>query len=211
MKKINFIFLFLLSALFINGLLNFPEDKGNSEINKENMDTTINPADDFFDYANGNWIKNNPIPAEYPTWGSFIMLIENNYTKLEKILDEAENNSSAPKGSNAQLVGDFYSSGMDSTKIDEEGYKPVQSELDKIDGIKDLNDFYSALTRIHLGFSNPLFAFTSSPDAKNSKMVIAELYQDGLGMPDRDYYLKDDPNTKSIKAHTKNILKRYSL
>ena len=212
MKKVNFIFLFLLSALFINLSLNFPEDKGSSEINKENMDTTVNPADDFFDYANGSWIKNNPIPAEYPTWGSFIMLIENNYKKLDKILNQAENNSTSPKGSNDQLVGDFYNSGMDSVKIDEYGYKPVQSELDKIDKIKDLNDFYSVLSRIHLGFSNPLFAFSSSPDAKNSKMMIAELYQDGLGMPDRDYYLKDDPNTKSIKAAYEEYIKKvFSL
>ncbi len=212
MKRINFIVLFLVLTFFLTESCNVPGEKGENEINRANMDTTVSPSADFFEYANGNWIKNNTIPAEYPTWGSFIVLVENNYKKLKKILDQAENNSSAAKGSNDQLVGDFYHSGMDSIKIEEDGYKPIQSELDKIENVKNLNDFYTVLSRIHLGFSNPLFSFSSSPDAKSSKMNIAELYQDGLGMPDRDYYLKDDPNTKSIRAAYIEFIKRiFSL
>ena len=212
MKQINSIFLFIVLTFFIGSVLNFPEEKGGNEINRANMDTTINPANDFFDFANGSWIKNNPVPAEYPTYGSFIILIENNYKKLKKILVQAENNSSSVKGDNAQLVGDFYYSGMDSVKIEEDGYKPIQFELNQIDDIKNLDDFYTVLSKVHLGFSNPLFSFSSSPDAKNSKMVIAELYQDGLGMPDRDYYIKDDPNTKSIKAAYVDFIKNiFSL
>ena len=212
MKRINFIFIFFLSSFLFSTSFSLPINKSGDEINRANMDTTINPAVDFYDYANGNWIKNNPIPAEYPRWGSFTILIENNFDKLKNILDQAEKNSTASAGSNDQLVGDFYYSGMDSVKIEEEGFKSIIPELKKIDEIKSINDLYSVLSWIHLGFSNPLFSFSSTPDAKNSKMVIAELYQDGLGMPDRDYYLKDDENTKSIKtAYIEFIKKIFSL
>ena len=212
MKQIKCVFLFLCTAFLFAPSFSFPQDSGGDEINVANMDTTINPAVDFYDYANGNWIKHTPIPAEYPSWGSFSILNNNNYDKLKKILIAAERTTSAPKGSNDQLVGDFYSSGMDSAKIQADGFKPVLPDLKKIDDIKNLNDFYKALSMIHLGFSNPLFSFSSSPDAKNSKMQIAQLYQDGLGMPDRDYYLKDDDNTKTVRTAYKEFIKNiFSL
>ena len=212
MKRIKYVISFLCALLLFNFTNSYSKGNGDTEINRANMDSTINPAVDFFSFANGNWIKNTTIPAEYPIWGSFVILANNNYEKLKKIFDEVEKNTSAAKGSNEQLVGDFFYSGMDSSKVEADGYKPVIKDLNRIDEIKNKTDFYKVLSRIHLGYANPLFAFSSSPDAKNSKMMIAILSQSGLGMPDRDYYLKDDDNTKAIRDAYKEFIKKiFSL
>jgi len=212
MKQKKFYLTLFFITIFFSSRFSFSQEVGGKEINRANMDTTINPAVDFYDYANGGWIKKTEIPAEYPSWGSFAILSNDNYEKLKKILSEAERNTSALKGSNKQLVGDFFASGMDSSKIEQDGFKPVEYYLNLVNNINTPNDFYNTLAVIHLGFSNPFFSFSSTPDAKNSKMMIAQIYQDGLGMPDRDYYLKNDENTKDIREAYKNFIKKiFSL
>ncbi len=179
----------------------------NDEINRNDMDTTVSPATDFFEYANGNWMKNTPIPAAYSGWGSFFVLRDQNLDKLKTILAEVEKNKNAEKGSSEQLVGDFYYTGIDSAKIEEDGYKPIQKDLDAVNAITSLKDFYKELVDVQLGYSNPLFYFGSGADAKNSEMNIGQLYQSGLGLPDRDYYLKDDSSTASIRERYKSLIK----
>ncbi len=208
MKPFRFIFLFLLMSLLFSPSSSFSKEKNGKEINIANMDTTVSPTVDFNKFANGNWIKNTQIPPEYPMWGSFTILANENYDKLKEILDKVKDNTSAPEGSNDQFVGDFYFSGMDSAKIENDGFKPVLADLQKVDEIKNADDFYKMLGRIHLGFSNPFFSFSSSADAKNSEMVIAQIYQDGLGLPNRDYYLQDDGNSKTIRAAYKEFIKK---
>ena len=184
---------FLLITIFLAGInsISFSKTKASGdEINKNDMDTTVSPAVDFFEYADGTWLKNTQIPTAYSGWGSFYILRDDNLSRLKSILSEVEKKSDLKKGSSEQFVGDFYYTGMDSANIEKQGYKPIEKDLNAVNSIKDLKDFYKELVNIQLGYSNPLFAFGSGADAKNSKMNIAQLDQSGLGLPDRDYYLK---------------------
>ncbi len=206
-----------LAALIILIFLFIPvqaqdNNSGGNEINRSNLDTTVSPAVDFYDYANGGWLKDNTIPAEYPAWGSVYQLLERNYDQLKGILTDAEKAENAPEGSVNQMVGNFYYSGMDTVKIEKDGYKPIEAELNKIDAIKSSDDLYNALVDIHLGYSNALFSFSAGPDSKNSKIEIAQLDQSGLGLPDRDYYLKEDKRSKQIREeYVKHVAKMFEL
>lgn len=184
----------------------------NDEINRKDMDTTVSPTVDFFEYANGTWLKNTKIPAAYSGWGSFYILGDENLNKLKNILASVEKESNVKKGSSQQLVGDFYYTGMDTVKIEQQGFDPIKKDLESVNMINNIKDFYKELVKIQLGFSNPLFAFGSGADAKDSKMNIGQLYQSGLGMPDRDYYLKDDNSTKTIREeYSQLITKSFML
>ncbi|HUX62038.1 MAG TPA: M13 family metallopeptidase [Ignavibacteriaceae bacterium] len=184
----------------------------NDEINRKDMDTTVSPTVDFFEYANGTWLKDTKIPAAYSGWGSFYILGDENLNKLKSILSSVEKESNVKKGSSQQLVGDFYYTGMDTVKIEQQGFDPIKKDLESVNMINNIKDFYKELVKVQLGFSNPLFAFGSGADAKDSKMNIAQLYQSGLGMPDRDYYLKDDNSTKTIREeYSQLITKSFML
>lgn len=164
-----------------------------------NMDTTVKPGDDFFNYANGTWLKNNPVPDDKTRWGSFDELGENNYKKLRTLLEGAANNKSAAAGSNDQKVGDFYRSGMDSAAIDKAGITPLNEIMTRIDNIKDANGVLSEVAIEHTEGVGPLFGFYVSPDDKNVTKEICQFSQGGLGMPDRDYYFEKDERTAKIR------------
>lgn len=168
-------------------------------LNPANMDTTVNPGDDFFNYANGAWLKNNPIPDDKTRWGSFDELGENNYKALRSLLEDAANNKSAAAGSNDQKVGDFYRSGMDSAAIDKAGISPLNGIMTRIDNIKDANGVLSEIAMEHAEGIGPLFGFYVSPDDKNVTKEICQFAQGGLGMPDRDYYFEKDERTAKIR------------
>ena len=181
-------------------------DKNPPAFDIKNMDKSVKPGDDFFRYANGGWIKRTPIPPEYARWGSFNELIEKNNDALHEIAEKAA--KVAPKeaskekveqaaSADLQKVGDFYASGLDQKKINAAGVKPLQDELKRIDAMKDQNDLVKEIGHLHSMGVRALFGFTSGQDDKNSTMVIAQAYQGGLGMPDRDYYTKDDDASKN--------------
>ena len=176
-----------------------------------NIDSSANPAQDFYQYAVGNWIKNNPIPKAYSSWGSFEVLAEKNYKVLHKILQLEAGNKDAKKGSIQQKIGDYYFTGMDTSKIDSEGINPVEPELKKIAAIKTKDEFLNEIVYQHIHLGAPLFSFSSGIDAKNSKMEIAQLYQGGLGLPDKDYYLNPDKYSKEVREkyidHVANMFK----
>jgi len=205
--KIKIFILFMIFGALMTSSAFSQAEKG-IEINKKDMDTTVSPAVDFFEYADGTWLKNTEIPAAYSGWGSFYILGDENLNKIKDILSGLEKESGFKKGSSEQLVGDFYFTGMDSAKIDKDGYKPIQKDLEAVTSIKNLKDFYKELVKVQLGYSNPLFAFGSGADAKDSKMNLAQLYQSGLGMPDRDYYLKEDDNTKATRESYSQLIKK---
>ncbi|MBK0378241.1 M13 family metallopeptidase [Mucilaginibacter segetis] len=192
---------------------NSPTDPPAKFIDPANMDLSIKPGDDFFDYANGNWIKENAIPAKETRWGSFNILRQNNTDKLLKLLAEVSKNPGQPKGSLKQRVGDLYASGMDSLTIEKLGYTPIVPDLKRIDNITDLNGVINELVyeRVN-GIGGPLFGFGVGQDSKHVDKYIVELRQGGTSLPDRDYYLKDDARTKKIQSAFKTyITKLFTL
>ncbi len=177
-----------------------------------NMDTTVKPGDDFFRYANGNWLKNNPIPAEYSIFGSFEALKEDNNKQLRGIMEDAVADKNAKAGSLTQKIADFYATGMDSAAIEKTGIKAIQDDLNKIDGIKTTADLIKMIGYLHAEGVGSMFNFGSGQDDKNSEKVIAQLYQGGLGLPDRDYYTSDDKRSQEIrKEYVKHVGKIFEL
>src|SRR6266478_1494519 len=176
-----------------------------------NLDKTCKPCDDFFRFAMGGWMKSNPIPPEYSTWGSFSVLADKNQQALRNILDAAEK-SGAPAGSNERKVADFYASCMDTTAIDATGAKAIGSELQRIAELKNARELPALAARLQQQGVGVLFRFTSNQDAKDSTQIIAFALQGGLGLPERDYYLRDDEKSKKMRDdYAQHVTKMFEL
>lgn len=170
----------------------------NNSIDLSNFDTTVAPGDNFFQYVNGNWLKNNPIPGNESSWSSFNVIRDNNFAKLHVLLEEAAKGNSEP-GSVKQKVGDFYSTAMDSVKSEKEGIAPLNDELKAIAGIKNMEDLARQVAHHHTIGVKSVFSFSVDADPKISTENIASINQDGLGLPDMDYYLNPDPSMEVIR------------
>lgn len=168
-----------------------------------NIDSTVNPADNFFMYANGTWLKKNPIPATETRWGSFNALDDNNYKILKELLEAAAAKKDAPMGSADQKVGDFYRSGMDTAAIEKAGIAPLKPWLTRIDAIKTTDDLLAEIIKQHTEGIGSVFSFYVSPDDKNVTKQICQVFQGGLGMPDRDFYFNIDSRTVKIREDYK--------
>ena len=180
--------------------------KENKFIDLANMDTSIHPGDNFFLYANGAWLKANPVPGDQTRWGSFNILAENNLKALHGILDSAAGVKNAPAGSAIQKVGDFYRTGMDSVAIDKAGITPLKDVLTRIDNIKDINGLLAEINLEHTEGLSPVFSFGISPDDKNVTKEMCQFGPGGLGMPGREYYFDKDERTAGIReAYRKYI------
>jgi putative endopeptidase len=164
-----------------------------------NMDTTAAPGDSFYQYATGGWQKANPIPDEHARYGSFDKLREENQLQIQSLI-EALGKEANPVGSNAQKVGDLYKMGSDSTKLNLDGAAPIFPQLQEIAGAKDKKEIIRLMTQISKQASNPFFGFSVGADDKNSTMNIVHLYQSGISMGDRDYYLLQDDHSKMLRA-----------
>jgi putative endopeptidase len=164
----------------------------------QDIDTTIRPGDDFFSYANGAWIKKNPIPAAYSAWGIGNQVQEEIRLKLKKINEDALKEDAA-KGTNSQKIGDFYFSGMDSLNIEKEGISSISSELNAIEQIKDINGVLDALAHLQTIGADPLISPGVYQDEKKSDHMALHLNQGGLGLPNRDYYFNTDKKTSDIR------------
>ena len=178
---------------------------------KTGMDTTVNPADNLFLYANGTWLKNTKIPPSETGWGGMYSLGVENRNELHQILEDVSKQDN-PKGSKEQKVGDLYLSGMDTTAMDKLGYEPVKPLLAKIDAVKDYKQLIDLSASSFNDGDGYLFGFYTQPDDKNSKMNVAHFDQTGLGLPNRDYYFNTDTATIKIRAaYVKYIAKLFTL
>jgi len=178
---------------------------------KSGMDTTVKPGDNFFEYANGTWLKKTEIPGTETGWGLAKILYNNTQTELHGILDDAVKQDAA-KGSAEQKVGDLYSSGMDTTTIEKLGYTPVKPTLTAIDALKDYKELINYIAGSYKDGDGYMFGFYVSADGRNSKQNVAQFDQDGLGLPNRDYYFNTDDATKKIReAYVAYITKLFVL
>lgn len=169
------------------------------------MDTTVNPGNDFYRYAVGNWIKNNPVPASESRWGSFNEVEERNKKILLDILESAAI-SNDPIGSNRRRIGDFYKSGMDSEMIEKQGIEPLNPFLTEIKKMKNVDDLNALLAKWQSEGNGMLFSFSVDQDLKESSQMIPYFGQGGLSMPDRDYYINDDEKSVKLRTELENTM-----
>ncbi len=175
------------------------------------MDARIKPCEDFNRYANGSWLDAEQIPGDRGSWGAFDQLYEQNLTMLRDILERASK-ANAPAGSPERLVGDLYASVMNQAQCDAAGLKPIQPLLDRVEKVKDAASVQEAMAYLTTQEISAPFNFGASPDAKNSTMTIAAATQGGLGLPDRDYYFKDDERSKTIRdEYVKHVAKMLEI
>ncbi|MGH8273238.1 MAG: hypothetical protein ACRES9_03120, partial [Gammaproteobacteria bacterium] len=153
------------------------------------LDRNVSPAQNFYEYANGDWRKNHPVPASHSRWGVFGILNKRNQKIVRQIIENAAKKN-ARDGTITQKVGDFYASGMDMKQINKAGVKPLEPEFKKIAAIKNEKQLQQEVARLQLMGVNAVFGFGSMQDFKNSSKQIGAAFQGGLGLPDRDYYLK---------------------
>jgi len=187
-----------------------PGKKKKKFIDPVNMDLSVRPGDNFYTYANGNWVAQHPVPASKTRWGSFDELREENSKRLRILLDEAAAN--AAKDDKTQKIGDFYASGMDSAAAETLGYTPIRGDLERIAAIRDVDGLLTEIAYQRAqGVGNSLAGISVGPDRKNVTQYIPQVGQGGTTLPDRDNYLKDDARSTTIRkaygAHMNHLFK----
>ena len=165
------------------------------------IDRSVNPCTDFYKYACGNWIKLNPIPPDQPRWDVYAKLTDENQHYLWGILQEYSK-PTANRTPNQQKIGDYFAACMDEPAVDKTGIAPLRPDLDAIAGLRRVSDLPPVLARLHLesAMDSPLFGFSSSQDFSDSNQEIAFAMASGLGLPDRDYYIKTDSKSQETRA-----------
>jgi putative endopeptidase len=185
------------------------ESKTTSNSIVTSLDKSADPCVDFYQFACGGWIKKNPIPADQPIWSRFGELAERNRTVLRGILENAA--KATNRSANEQKIGDYYATCVDEDSINKKGIAVLKPEFDRLEGLKDKAGLPALLAHLHGEAIDGLFGFYSGADFKNAKEVIAQADQGGISLPDRDYYLKDDPKSvelrKSFSEHVANTFK----
>ena len=190
---------FIALALIATSCNSKKEATQESGIRLANLDQTINPRNDFYQYACGGWMKANPLTDEYSSFGSFDQLAENNRTQIKGLIEELAKQQSQP-GSITQKIGDLYNIAMDSAKLNADGVAPIKEYLDKLAAIKDRNGLSQEIATMHRDGFGPFFGLYVGADDMNSSMNIAQLYQGGLSLGEREYYLDGDDHTKEIRT-----------
>ena len=181
-------------------------------IDPADFDTTAKPCEDFYQFANGAWLAAHPIPADRSRYGSFDELSDRNRDVVKKILEETSAKTDWPKGSPEQKVSDFYATGMDAAAREKAGAAPLAPTFATIAKLKTADDLPAVLAELHLSGVNAGFGFRVAQDARNSTRYIGILNQGGLGLPDRDYYLKEDAKSKDLReAYRAHVAKMLEL
>ncbi len=195
-------------VLFLTGMILFAGCSQQSEtgIEKENMDTSERPQDDLYQFVNGIWLEKTSIPPDKSNYGAFSELVEENEKRLRNIIEEAAAMDNKKEGSEAQKVGDFYLSFMDSSLLEELGLTPLQPDLERIVSVKTKKDLVSLMAYfIRMGVQTPFYYYINQ-DQKQSDQYISYVGQSGLGLPDRDYYFKTDDKFKEIRKKYVNYI-----
>lgn len=180
---------------------------GAARFTEADRDTTVRLEDDFYTATNGGWIARHPIPGDRARYGAFDMLYEESVDHLHAIVLEAKE-ANAAKGTEAQKIGDLFALGMDTARRDAEGLEPIRKYIDMARAAKyaEPQEFAKTIGTMHMFIASPFFAFGRTPDYENSSMNISELWQTGIGLPDRDYYFDETDNGKSIVAGYKAMV-----
>ena len=169
-----------------------------SGVNLDNLDTTVNPAEDFYHYACGGWLKAHPLDAEHSRYGAFDVLAETNQEQLRTLIDSLISNKNEA-GSYGDKIATLYTVGMDTVTIEKQGAEPIMPYLNEIAALSDIQGLQAEMRRLHGVGINPFFALFNEADANDAKQCIAWLYQDGIGMGERDYYLKSDGREPALR------------
>jgi putative endopeptidase len=199
MHKTFFRFATAAAVLLSLCVTTFAQSKG---YDTKRMDTSADACNDFFQYANGTWLRTTEIPASESRWGSFNILANNNNSLLREILDKAAIKKSK-RGSDAQLIGDFYNSCMNEAAINKAGFDPIKPYLSDIENVKTVEDVGRQIAAMHDAGLPAVFGFGAGADLKNSNAVIVNAGQGGLTLPNRDYYTGDD--AKSVETRAKFV------
>ena len=201
-KRVTFLFSVAIAVGFMAAPRKF--------IDPQNMDLSVKPGDNFYQYANGNWLRQNAIPASKTRWGSFDELREKSLDAMKLLLEDAAKTTT--KGRLYQMVGDYYVSGMDSLTIEKRGFDPIKPDLARIDKVNNKAAFFDELAYQRTQSNGMLFGFSVSQDRKNVSKYLPQLGQGGTTLPDRDYYLKNDARSLKIRdAYRDNLTKMFGL
>lgn len=176
-----------------------------------NLDTTVSASEDFYQYACGGWMKNNPITGEYSRFGSFDKLAEDNRQQLKGLIEEIASRPAA-NGSVEQKIGDLFQLAMDSAKLNADGVKPIRQELEKIASVKNVSELSKLIPELLMTGADPYFTVYVDSDPMNSTQYLTQTYQSGISLEQRDYYLDNDAHTKELRdKYKEHVVKMFEL
>jgi putative endopeptidase len=206
----NFLKLLLVSVMLVPALFS-QEKPADVRFSADMLDKAVDPCNDFYAYACSKWMAKNPIPADRSGWGRFHELQQRGEYVVRDILEKASVDQPG-RSANQQKIGDYYASCMDESAIEKAGTKPLEHDFHSIAGLSSKTDLPQEILRLHREGVDVLFGFDSGSDFKNASQIIAQLDQGGLGMPDRDYYFKDDPKSVELrKQYVAHVAKMFTL
>lgn len=187
-----------------------PPDRDSSFCN--DVDKSIKPGDDFYQFANGAWLKAHPIPKEKAQYGAFDEVYDRTYLQMKEIAEEAAAAMNSPEGSPERKLGDFYRAAMDTGNIEKTGISPLKPLFARIDNLRSVKDMQILVAYFQTRGIEPLFSIYSLPDPRNSSIYMVRLEQGGLSLPDRDYYVKTDKVSVELRAdYERHIANMFRL
>jgi putative endopeptidase len=199
----------IIALVLMTNACNAPKDT--TGINLKNLDTTVVPGNDFYQYACGGWKKNNPLTGEYSRFGSFDKLRENNLNQLKELVTGIASKS-ASQGSIEQKIGDLYNVAMDSTKLNKEGYEPIKADLQRIAALKTKEELIKLMPDLFLSGVDAYFNISVEADQMSSKENLVQTYQSGISLGEREYYLDNDAHTKEIRdKYKQHVIRMFKL